>query len=71
MDDTLHDAALADLRDHEARLRTMIDQHKSGAGYIATSNDGNPAGRSDEHLQQLEERADSARADIEDMQKNS
>jgi hypothetical protein len=71
MDDTLHDAALADLRGHEERLRTMIDKHKSGAGYIATSNDGKPAGRSDEDLRRLEERADSSRADIENMQKNN
>lgn len=71
MDDTLRDAALADLRDHEARLRTMIDKHKSGTGYIATSNDGKPAGRSDEDLQRLEDGADSSRADIEDMEKNS
>lgn len=71
MDDTLHEAALADLRDHEARLRTMIDNHKTGSGYIATSNDGKPGERSDEDLRRLEGRADSSRADIEGMQKNS
>jgi hypothetical protein len=71
VDDTLHDAALADLRDHDARLRTMIDQQKTGTGYIATSNDGRPAGPSDEDLQRLERRADASHADIEDMQKDS
>lgn len=70
MDDTLHDVALAEQLKHDARLRTMIDQHKSGAGYIATSNDGKPAERSDEDVRRLEEAAESSRADIEDMQKN-
>lgn len=70
MDDTLHDPALADLRDHDARVRAMIDQHKSGAGYIATSNNGEPAGRSDEDLKRLEDMANSSRADIEDMENN-
>lgn len=71
MDDTLHDAALADLRRHYARMRTMIHQHKTGAGYIATSNDGNPAGGSDKDLHRLEERAAASHADLEDMQKDS
>lgn len=70
MDDaTLHDPALADLRKHEACVQGMIDQHKSGAGFIATANDGQPAKRSDEGLERLEEMLASARADIEDMEK--
>ena len=70
-DDTLHDAALAAQRDHDARVRTMIDRHKSGAGYIATSIDGKPAKRSDEDLRRLEEMAEASRAEIEDMEENS
>ncbi|MCP5433067.1 MAG: hypothetical protein H6923_07325 [Alphaproteobacteria bacterium] len=66
-DDTLRDAALADLRDHDARVRGMIDQHKFGAGYIATSNNGKPAGRNEEDLKRLEDMARSSGAAIQDM----
>lgn len=68
MDDTLHDAALADLQAHDARVRNMIEQHESGAGYIATSNNGVPVRRSGEGLTRLREMARSSSAAIEEME---